>query len=135
METNTFDILALAKQHLDDISKGKAGQDLAGYYSEQIQQIEYPNRLNPNGGVSDFHTLIKRSEKGKQIITTQSYDIQKEYVYGNTVILEVIWKGVFSIPIGQLVPGDEMKANFALFMEFENGKIIRQRNYDCFEAF
>jgi hypothetical protein len=27
-----------------------------------------------------------------------------------------------------------MKAFFAVFLEFREGKIIRQRNYDCFEA-
>jgi hypothetical protein len=27
-----------------------------------------------------------------------------------------------------------MKAFFAVFLEFLEGKIIRQRNYDCFEA-
>lgn len=28
-----------------------------------------------------------------------------------------------------------IKANFAMFFELKNGKIWRQRNYDCFEAF
>jgi len=27
-----------------------------------------------------------------------------------------------------------MKAFFAVFMEFREGKIVRQRNYDCFKA-
>jgi hypothetical protein len=27
-----------------------------------------------------------------------------------------------------------MKAFFAVFLEFREGKIIRQRNYDCFAA-
>lgn len=130
-----FDILAIAKQHLQAISEGKAGQELAPYYAPAIQQIEYPNALNPNGGTSDFQTLIERSEKGKQIIVRQTYDIQKEYVAGNTVILEVIWKAVLSIPIGKTPPGEELKANFALFLEFENGQIINQRNYDCFAPF
>ncbi|WP_080055368.1 nuclear transport factor 2 family protein [Spirosoma aerolatum] len=135
MATTDTDILTLAKQHLEDIAKGKAGLELAGYYAETIQQIEYPNQLNVNGGVSDYGTLIERSEKGKHIVVSQSYDVQKEYVSSNTVILEVIWKGVFSIPIGQTPPGREIKAHFALFMEFEGGKIVRQRNYDCFDAF
>lgn len=129
------DILSIARQHLADIAAGKAGQELAPYFSPNIIQTEYPNRLNDSGGVSDFNTLITRSEKGKAIIASQSYDIQKEYVQGQTVILEVIWKATFTIPIGKLSPGEEMKAHFALFIEFEGDKIIRQRNYDCFDAF
>jgi ketosteroid isomerase-like protein len=135
MESSNTNILSLAKQYLQAISQGQTGWDLAAYYAEKIQQIEYPNRLNAKGGTSDRQTLVERSEKGKQIVVSQSYSVQKEYVSGNTVILEVIWTGIFSVSIGQLAPGDEMKAYFALFMDFEDGKIIQLRNYDCFEEF
>jgi hypothetical protein len=37
--------------------------------------------------------------------------------------------------IGQLQPGQEMRAHFAVFLEFRDGRIRRQRNYDCFEPF
>jgi hypothetical protein len=66
--------------------------------------------------------MLERSEKGKKILIRQEYNIQKEYVTANTVILEVNWVGVFSIPIGKVQPGQPLKANFALFMEIENGK-------------
>jgi ketosteroid isomerase-like protein len=29
--------------------------------------------------------------------------------------------------------GDVMRAHFATFIEFRDGKIVAQRNYDCFE--
>lgn len=128
-------ILQVAKNHLKDLAEGKSGADLAVYFSKDIEQIEFPNRLNPKGAKSDYSTMLERSEKGKKILIRQEYNIQKEYVSANTVILEVNWIGVFSIPIGKVQPGQPLKANFALFMEFEDGKIIRQRNYDCFEEF
>ncbi len=31
--------------------------------------------------------------------------------------------------------GGEMRARFGLFLQFRDGKIARQHNYDCFEAF
>jgi hypothetical protein len=46
-----------------------------------------------------------------------------------------------AIPLGKLAVGDQMVANFAQFYEFEEDsndnkmKIIRQRNYDCFDPF
>lgn len=129
------DILQIAKAHLNALAEGKAGDELAEYFSLNIKQIEYPNRLNPNGAVSDYKTMLERSEKGKKIITSQAYNIKREYVVGYTVILEVEWTGIFAVPLGQIKPGQPLKAHFALFMEFENGKIIKQRNYDCFEAF
>ena len=78
---------------------------------------------------------MDRAEKGKQILKSQSYDVQREFVSGNTVIFEVVWRGAFAIPIGKTPAGEEIKAFFALFIEFENGKILTQRNYDCFAPF
>lgn len=40
-----------------------------------------------------------------------------------------------AIPFGNKKAGDEMVAYFAQFYEFEGDKIIKQRNYDCFETF
>ncbi|WP_158500563.1 nuclear transport factor 2-like protein [Spirosoma radiotolerans] len=51
------------------------------------------------------------------------------------VIVEVIWRGVLAIPIGQIPAGGEMKTTFAQFFDYADGKIIRQRNYDCFDTF
>lgn len=92
------DILQIAKAHLNALAEGKAGDELAEYFSLNIKQIEYPNRLNPNGAVSDYKTMLERSEKGKKIITSQAYDIKREYVVGYTVILEVEWTGIFAVP-------------------------------------
>lgn len=36
---------------------------------------------------------------------------------------------------GALAAGDEMRAHFAMFLDFEDGLIRGQRNYDCFEPF
>ena len=53
---------------------------------------------------------------------------------GNFVIMEVLWTGKLAIAVGTLPEGGEMKAHFAVFLEFGGGKIVAQRNYDCFEA-
>jgi ketosteroid isomerase-like protein len=51
------------------------------------------------------------------------------------VILEVVWAGTLAIPVGSLAAGDEMRAYFAVFIALRDGRIYRQRNYDCFEPF
>ena len=42
------DILKIAKAHLNALAEGKAGGELAEYFSLNVKQIEYPNQLNPN---------------------------------------------------------------------------------------
>jgi ketosteroid isomerase-like protein len=37
--------------------------------------------------------------------------------------------------MGSIRPGEPMRARFAQVIEFEDGLIIRQRNYDCFDPF
>jgi len=43
--------------------------------------------------------------------------------------------GVLALSICGKKIGDELKANFAQIYEFEDNRIVKQRNYDCFEAF
>jgi hypothetical protein len=37
------------------------------------------------------------------------------------------------VPFGSIPTGGQMKAFFAVFLEFRERKIVRQRNYDRFE--
>jgi hypothetical protein len=87
--TMDHDILQIAQRYLHDIGNGKAGQELESYFSKDVVQTEYPNRLTNNATVSDYRTLLQRSEQGRKIIIKQSYQIEREFVNGNTVILEV----------------------------------------------
>jgi hypothetical protein len=56
-------------------------------------------------------------------------------VQGNRVALETLWVGVLAVPFGALPAGGEMRAHFAMFIEFDGDRIRAQRNYDCFEPF
>jgi ketosteroid isomerase-like protein len=49
------------------------------------------------------------------------------------VALEVQWSGTLAIALGSLPAGGEMRARFAVFLEFRGDRIARQRNYDCFD--
>jgi ketosteroid isomerase-like protein len=48
-------------------------------------------------------------------------------------MLEVIWTGTLAVRIPTLAAGAEMCAHFAVFLDFRDGKIAAQRNYDCFD--
>ena len=41
--------------------------------------------------------------------------------------------GVLAVDVGSLRAGMEMKAALAMFFEIREGRVRRQRNYDCFE--
>lgn len=131
----SLDILTIAKNYLKALRQGKTGKDLAMFFHDDVEQVEMPNRLNPNGGVSNLTTLLERAEQGKKLLKSQEYEIKNAFVHENTVVLELDWSGILNVHIGTLNAGQTMKAHFAMFIDFKDGKIIHQRNYDCFEPF
>lgn len=121
------------RAYLADLASGATGERLAAYFTPDAEQIEYPNRLNPNGGKSDLETLLVRAEQGQKILRRQLYEVTSEVARGDCVAVEALWTGVLAVSVGSLQPGTELKAHFAMFFELENGRIRRQRNYDCFQ--
>ena len=127
------DVVEFIRSYLQDLAAGATGERLAAYFTPDALQIEFPNRLNPNGGQSDLPTLLVRAEQGRKVLRKQSYDVTSVLAHGDQVAVEALWVGVLEIPLGSLEAGSEMRAHFAMFFELENGKIRRQRNYDCFQ--
>ena len=126
--------IATVREYLAAIEKGTAGELLERIFTSEMRQIELPNRLNPKGGESDLETMRRRGEQGKKLLRQQSYRIVSEVAQGNRVAVEAKWTGVLAVPFGTLEAGATMVAYFAMFFEFENGRIRLQKNYDCFEA-
>lgn len=131
---------SLIQTYLTALQNGIVGEDLAQFFCEDAIQIELPNRLNPNGQTSDLANIISRSIQGQKILSAQSYTITNLIESSvsdesQKVAVEAHWIGTLAIPIGEMKAGMVMKANFAMFFELKNGKIWRQRNYDCFELF
>ena len=130
-----FDILTIAKNYLKALKAGKTGKELAMFFHPDIIQTELPNHLNPKGVVANLNQILERAEKGKKLLKTQTYAIENEVVNDDTVALEIKWTGVLATPVASLCVGDTMRAHFAMFIQFKNGQIIKQKNYSCFEDF
>ncbi len=131
----SLDILTIAKNYLKALRQGKTGKELAIFFHEDVVQVEMPNQLNLNGVTSDLPTLLQRAEQGKKLVKSQEYEIKNAFVQDNTVVLELDWSGIMNVHVSTLSAGQTMKAHFAMFIDFKDGKIIHQRNYNCFEPF
>lgn len=126
--------LACVQGFLDALQAGKSGDSMRRFFHPDALQIELPNRLNPNGGESDLAALHKRSELAAQMMRSQTWEVRSMISNGEQVAVEAFWTGTLAVPVGTLEPGAVMKAHFAMFFEFRDGLIFRQRNYDCFES-
>lgn len=124
--------LETARRYLAAIGQGEPGNNLA-FFAPDVVQEEFPNRLMPQGAVRDLAALREAAERGRKVMAAQTYEILNEVAVGDQVAVEVQWTGTLTVPFGSIPAGGQMRARFAIFLEFRDGKIVRQRNYDCFD--
>jgi ketosteroid isomerase-like protein len=123
----------LVRTYLNALQTGEAGDALRRFFTEDVQQVEMPNQLNSRGQQSDLEQILQRSRQGLKILQRQQYEIVSEIAQDDRVAVEARWSGVLAITLGTLAAGTEMKASFAMFFRFRDGRIALQRNYDCFD--
>jgi len=125
----------IAAQFIKTLQNRNSAEELIPFYHEDVEQIEFPNTVTKNKAIRNLEDLKLASERGKKVMQKEELEIIKSYTFGNTVIIEALWIGTLAVPIGNIPIGGQMKAYFAQFYEFKDNKIIKQRNYDCFEPF
>ncbi|HEX6040553.1 nuclear transport factor 2 family protein [Longimicrobium sp.] len=124
-----------ARRYLEAISRGAPWDEMAAFFTEDVVQEEFPNRLVPGGARRTLCELEEANARGRAVITAQRYDVRNAVASGDHVALEVLWTGTLAVPFGSLPAGGDMVAHFGVFLEFRDGRIATQRNYDCFEPF
>jgi ketosteroid isomerase-like protein len=108
---------------------------IATYFTPDVVQEEYPNRIVPQGATRDLEAMREGSERGRQLLSEERYQVLNEMALGDRVALEVRWIGTLAIPAGTLPIGGQIRARFGVFFDMRDGKIAAQRNYDCFDPF
>jgi ketosteroid isomerase-like protein len=126
------DNLALARQFVSAVERG-ASDEVAALLAEDVLHEEFPNRLMPQGATRDKAAILAAGERGKQAMASQRYEVLNAVASGGQVALELRWTGTLALPLGSLPAGGEMRARYAIFLEFKGGRVWRVRNYDCFE--
>jgi ketosteroid isomerase-like protein len=127
--------LAFVRKYFAALDRFAMGEELAAFFAPGAVQEEFPNRFMPNGARRDVAGLQEAALRGAKVMTGQSFEIISSLEQGESMALEVLWEGTLSIPVGSLPAGGGMRARFAVFLEFREGKIFHQRNYDCFDPF
>ncbi len=123
----------ITREYLAAIESGATGDALALFFDSNVVQEEFPNRIFVNGMKRNLTAILESAERGTKLFASQRYELQKVVADGDFVAIEYIWVGKLAQPVGTLVAGQEMRGHFAAFIEFHEGKIVAQRNYDCFD--
>ena len=123
----------IARQYITAIESGATGDALARFFTPDVVIEEMPNRVAPHGSTSDLARALQGAERGKQLFQRQTYTITHTVSEGSSVALEMDWVGITAVQIQNLPPGSEIRDHVAVFLQFRDGRIARQRLYDCFE--
>jgi ketosteroid isomerase-like protein len=135
MSTPEENNLAFAQRYLAALERGAVGDELAAFYTSDAIQEEFPNRLVPNGARRDLATLLEGAVRGQKVMSSQRFELLNAVASGDQVALEFRWVGTLAIAVASLPAGGQMTGRYACFLELREGKIARQRNYDCFDPF
>lgn len=121
--------LALARQYLKTIESGSTAE-LAQFFAPEVIVEIFASKFFPNGSRDNLAGIRAAAERGKKVLTSQ---IRNALANGDQVALEIDWTGTLAVPFQTIPAGGQMRAHFAAFLQFKDGKIISQRNYDCYE--
>ena len=124
--------LEIAKRYLACLSGDAGFGQVESFFAPDVEQEEFPNRLTPEGAKRDLQGLKEGHARGKELLTTQQYELINAVSTDEQVALEVLWTAIVRETAGPFAAGQALRARFAVFLEFRNGRIARQRNYDCF---
>jgi ketosteroid isomerase-like protein len=127
--------VARIHDYLRAVSPMGAFETVADFFSPDAVLQEFPNRIAPQGRVRRAADLRAAYEQGRKILRSQTYKVQRILEAGDEAALELEWSEILAIPVMNLPAGSEMKAIVAMFLTFRDGKIISQRNYDCYPPF
>jgi ketosteroid isomerase-like protein len=130
----SHDLLQLAREYLESIGREDAPGGLR-FFADDVVQVEFPNRLLPNGATRDLAALRDAAERGRKVLTAQRFEVLNAIASGDQVAVEALWTGTLAVALGSIPAGGQMRARFAIFLTYRDGKIVRQHNYDCFEPF
>jgi ketosteroid isomerase-like protein len=127
------DIQEVAKQYLARLSEGAEPEELDLFFAPDVVQEEFPNRLLPNGAVRNLQAMKEGRARGRALLKAERFEVVNAVAGDGQVAMEVIWTGTVREAAGPFAAGQALRARFALFLEFRDGRIVRQRNYDCFD--
>ena len=126
------DNLAIARRFIAALASPDG--DPIAFYADDVVQQEFPNRLVPNGATRDLAALREGRRRGRGLMRNEEYDEHNAIASDDLVMMELTWRGTIAIDAGPFKAGQVLRARFAIVLEFRDGRIVRQRNYDCFDA-
>lgn len=90
--------LEVVKQYLQAIERGAPFDEVGSYFTEDVVQREFPNRLVPAGATRGLKELAEAAARGRSVVSAQRYEIDSAIAVGDDVAIEAKWSATLLIP-------------------------------------
>ncbi|PYU82206.1 MAG: nuclear transport factor 2 family protein [Acidobacteria bacterium] len=117
--------LEIAWRYLQALERGETGAAPKEVLTPDVGLEEFPNLLTPLGKKCDLATALEGAERGEKVMSRQMFKIKQEIADHDRIAVEVEWVGTFAGTPWIHSGWRQMKAFFAVFLEFQEGKIIK----------
>jgi len=74
-------------------------ENVARFFSPNVIFQEFPNRISPQGRVSRAADMQAGYDKGRAIMRSQVYDVQRIVESGDEIAVELEWTGILAVPV------------------------------------
>jgi ketosteroid isomerase-like protein len=125
----------LVERYIQTVASASSADEIAAFFDPDVVMHELPNRIAPHGRRRTLADLRAAFRSGTSLLRSQTYDVRRVIAMGDDVAAEVEWRGTLAAAFQHLPAGYEMKACIGMFFTIREGKIVSQRNYDCYDPF
>jgi ketosteroid isomerase-like protein len=130
------DEVAVVRRYYEIVSDlSSTADDLREVLHPAVQVHEYPNAISPSGSVRDRDAVIAGFMAGKELLSSQSFDVHEVFSSGDRVAVRATWRGTLAKNMATLPAGRELVAHIAALLTVRDGLIRRHETFDCYDPF
>ena len=127
--TSNFDV---ARHYLHALSSAAAPTDRARFFHEDVTEEEFPNLMLPVGATRDLQAIFAARSRAELPWRDQRFELRGATGGGSQVAMEVGWTGTATRRTDACADGHTAEARLAIFLKFQDQRIVRQRTYGSF---
>ena len=131
----TIDNVEVVRRYLQALERFAPPEELQRFFAEDVVMTELPNLLVPAGQVRRKAALLDASTKAPKVRSAQRYEVRTVLAQGDTVAADVDWSATLRVPVGKSPAGGQLHARLAMFLRLDEGRIVEQTNFDCYQPF
>jgi ketosteroid isomerase-like protein len=101
----------------------------------EMTATEYPNLNTKATRTRGYNEMFAGMETAKKILRFHHIEIHAIFETPEVAVVEATWTGEMAEAVRDFEKGQTLTAHCCFVFEFKDGRIFRQRNYDCYESF